>query len=197
MKHRINQTQKLILYLTYTFLVLTCVSTAFIFFYTRAVSKDFTLLRETVENPGRDFKLYTGLDWSNTNEILEVGDTHTRFMGLGEFYLVFKTDEQTAAALMASSPHPGYSDWEQGPIPRNIGVFPTYGISRLKVESVSDDNVEYKGPAKLTQLFESEKIWYVVKSDGLYKGYQNGRLLIIDVNTNTVWFSKWDSVWDY
>ncbi|MBN1933613.1 MAG: hypothetical protein JW934_03050, partial [Anaerolineae bacterium] len=86
-------------------------------------------------------------------------------------------------------------EWKSGPVPPEIGCNASFGIGSAGIGKVGNDPYKYWGDEQLINLLNSNKILFLANErccgrNSLY--FHNGELLIIDVDSQKVWFSSWD-----
>ena len=151
--------------------------------------------RKTIDNPGAEFTQITKLEWPKSAKVITVSDTHGGFLGDGEFYLVFETEQEDLEKWLSNPPPWEIDEWVSGPVPPEIGSNASFGLGGAGTSSINGVSTEYWGGEPLIQLLNSNNIWYVAKErccgrDSLY--FHNGELLIIDLEAGKVWLSSWD-----
>jgi hypothetical protein len=122
--------------------------------------------------PGPDvrFAQITGLEWPKSAKVITTSDEF--FVFDWEFYVVFKTNGEVLKTWLSNSPPWGIKKWKSGPIPSEI----PYGIDRPGIRISNNANT-----------------WYAAKEyccDDL--AFHSGNLLIVDLDTNTVFLKSWD-----
>ncbi len=137
------------------------------------------------------FRFYTGLWWPSNARVIARGDDHGGFHGDGEFYVVFETDEQTIQKWLSGSA-PWGQEWEQGPVPGEIGFHCSFGTLGASWSTVNGES-RYRGDEELVRLFSSNQTWYAARERGSSSlRWHNGDLFIVDPQAKTVWFCVWD-----
>ena len=148
-----------------------------------------------IEDPKIGFTQITGLEWAENSEVITFADTHGGFLGDGEFYVIFRTDQETLEEWLSNSPPWENEEWKRGPVPPEIGFHASFGKGGMIIGSVGNGPYQYDSEGELVDLLKSDEIWYVVKErccgrDSLY--FHNGELLIVDLEAQQVWLSSWD-----
>ncbi|WP_417396858.1 hypothetical protein [Gimesia chilikensis] len=144
-----------------------------------------------VNDPGSDFKHYTGFDWPESARVVSAGEVRLEFLGDGEYYLVFDTDAETFSHWLKQPTPWGETEWRQGPVPAEIPRFFTFGVSGM---SASILGTEAAGPIEASQierLLDSPEVRYAARQRAK-NSWNNGEILLLDPVQNRVWYSRWD-----
>lgn len=150
-----------------------------------------------IEDPKSGFTDITDMEWPQNAEVITFADTHSGFLCEGEFYLIFKTDQEILEEWLSEAPPWGFDEWKSGPVPPQIGSRASFGKGGMIIGRVGDGPYEYKSEGELVDFLKSHKIWYATserccdQDEDFYS--PNGKLLIIDLDTQQVWLSIWDS----
>lgn len=144
-------------------------------------------------NPETVFERETGLEWPADATIVSVGDDHGGFMGDGEFHVVLRVEDSTISRLLQLQPASSLSNWQEGPVPTEIGFHCSFGTAGVSATSRGGGPMRYTGDPELEDVLRSNAIMYSAHErccDTI--PWHNGTLLIVDPSSNKVWLSIWD-----
>ena len=166
------------------FLVVVCAGLPLVFFPGRSV-------KQGISSP--QFVLSaTGL--SVTDGWVEVasGDEHAGFMGDGERFAIFQLT-QAAFDEFVGSAAPWSTQWQEGPVPGEIGLHCKFGTDGVAFGGATGQVGSYSGNESLVQLLGSQEVLFDAKErccDSI--PWHNGHLMVIDPSSKKVWLSVWD-----
>ncbi|QDT81131.1 hypothetical protein Mal35_46090 [Gimesia maris] len=146
--------------------------------------------RRAVTEPGADFTHYTGLAWPAAAQVVSAGDIWLDFVGDGEFHLVFDTDHATLEQWLTEAPPWEQLKWTGGPVPDEISWQAGFGVKGMNADPAGGGPDHKISEVEYQSVYESKQTWYVAQDRGA--GWQHGQILILDLEKNRVWFSRWD-----
>ena len=124
-------------------------------------------------NPRDKFQHLTGLDLSPSSTLNTAYDDHGGIFGDGETLLAFNTAPEIAKGIASRQPPWDQTDWKTCPVPNTIQS----NCLNASRDFMNDENAVYaavpKGPSRMP--------WH------------NGRLLVINVETNQIYLFCWDN----
>ena len=141
------------------------------------------------------FLVHSGLRMPFSAKILRADDSRwASFHGDGEYYVVFQVDSKTIDNWLRNPTPLRKRDWQKGPIPAIIGFYPDFGYESPALEQYSVGTTRLSGGSpELLYLLASSNIWYSAQERGPdFKSWHDGDLLILDPETNRIWFSSWN-----
>lgn len=129
-----------------------------------------------IDNEIEYFQESSEFNIPNNAEVILSCDDHSGFNWDGEYYFVFDTTPQRAASYLEETPWD--ATWQQGPVPEVIR-----------------DNIALTDWAD--EQFESANIWYLAENNSrpntsLYERWWNGRILVVNLESGRVYYTKWD-----
>jgi hypothetical protein len=151
-------------------------------------------LRPTIEEK---FKKCTDLNINDT--IYNIKETDTYFPLEGEYSLVFNTTEKQINEWIKNKPPWNNKKWQKGPRPYNVlnCNFGLGGTGRyIKTDTKGNVDTVYTNKNKLFGFLTKDNFIYVSRefccpNDSNLR-YHNGQLLILEVDSNKIWYSNWD-----
>ncbi|MEQ8638001.1 hypothetical protein [Gimesia maris] len=146
--------------------------------------------RRAVTEPGADFTHYTGIAWPASAQVVSSGDIWLDFEGDGEFHLVFDTDHATLEQWLAETPPWEQQKWKGGPVSKDISWRAGFGVKGMSADPTGGGPDHKISEVESQGVFESKQTWYVAEDRGAE--WQHGQILILDLEHNRVWFSRWD-----
>lgn len=144
-----------------------------------------------VNDPGSDFKHYTGFDWPGLARVVSAGEVRLEFLGDGEYYLVFDTDAETISHWLKQPTPWGETEWQQGPVPAEIPRFFTFGVSGMSASVLETDAAGPIEALQIERLLDSSEVRYAARQRAK-NSWNNGEILLLDPVQNRVWYSRWD-----
>lgn len=146
--------------------------------------------RRIVTDPGGDFTRYTGIAWPAAAQVVSSGDIWLDFVGEGEFHLVFDVDHATLEQWLTEAPPWEQLKWNPGPIPEGMGWQAGFGVEGMSADPAGGGPDHQISKLDYQQVLESTQVRYVADDRGAE--WQHGQILILDLEHNRVWFSRWD-----
>lgn len=124
-----------------------------------------------IANQAQVFYNSSGLELPSNAQIIKSCDDHGGFHGDGEYYVVFNTSKEEIDKYFQTNPWD--SQWQKQPVPKDIS-------SRTGLTEAYAD------------IFESSDIWYIATGEDGAIPYHNGKLMVVDLIKNRVFYSQWD-----
>jgi hypothetical protein len=131
-------------------------------------------------SPLGQFSSTTGLFCAKPAKVLSTGSDYGGFTGDGEFHLILECDPGTIERWLADHPFWGDSQWQRGPVPREIGFHCTFGNSA---------SIGCCG--EIQEVFNSSRVWYAARNRCPTMPYHQGNLVVVDPESGRVWYSDW------
>ena len=140
-----------------------------------------------------DWYFYTRLQLPTNVKVISSGDTREDgFFGDGEYWFVAGVDDMTIQKWLYNPP-PWGSEWQQGPIPNEIGYHAWFGKGQMGY-TCYDNECGYRGNEEVVELLSSTSTLYSTKSRSEIPGilqWHAGNLLIVDQKNKKIWLSVW------
>lgn len=146
--------------------------------------------------PKESFETRTGLKVTDT--IFNIIENDTYFPHEGEYSLVFSTTSKQINYWITNE-SPWGKEWKDGPIPHHI-MNCNFGLGGVGMYIRTDSN----GKVDTVYTNKNKIYWFLTEKNFKYVSeefccpndsnlrYHNGRLLILEIDSNKVWYSNWD-----
>jgi hypothetical protein len=166
------------------FMVAVCAGLPLVLSPGRSVKKDISAPQFVLAETG----ISVTDDWIE----VESGDEHGGFVGDGETFAIFQLTQAAIDDLVDSAP-PWSAEWQEGPVPGEIGFHCTFGTDGVAFGGPIEEAGSYSGNESLVRLLGSQDVLFDAKERGCDSiSWHNGHLIVIDLKSKKVWLSVWD-----
>lgn len=131
---------------------------------------------QKLRRPEYAFPYYANQPWPVSAQVIEFSDDHGGFHGEGIFWIVFRLERAELESLL-SRPVWGGLEWKDPPITENLLSLVKDRLPRTAASCPSSAPGEMK---------------YVAQQLVKAAGWADGRVMLVDPDSCTVWFSQWN-----